>query len=135
MITKEDVEETFSQHPNLKPPSKIFVLEAPVVAQIDGHSLLRGSRLVGSDTIFLTPQATKETISHETIHSLGFREFGAELGGKLLTRFRNFIPPILKRKKVKFEEKEVPFSKIKEYGFRVAKGEEPGTITVFEKKG
>lgn len=133
MITKKDIERVFSRHPNMKPPDQIYLLSAPVVAQVDGHALLKGSRPVGENIAFLTPQGNDETILHETLHCYGFREFGAELGGKLLTRLRKIIPPF-RKKEVQFQVEKVPFSEVEQYGFRVGSGERPDTVTLLKKK-
>ena len=56
--------------------------------QVDGQVLYRGlAPKERSDVIVLTPQAIVETVGHEVAHcSLGMREFGATIVGKMSAR-------------------------------------------------
>lgn len=82
-----EVEEILGAYPFMPKPKHVIVVKEPVREWVDGYLYFRGLQpKFRSDVIVLTPQATDETVLHETLHALGLGEFGASLLGKLLIR-------------------------------------------------
>jgi len=82
-----EVAEILGAYPFIPKPQHVIVVEEPVREQLNGTLYYRGLQpSFRSDVIVLTPQATDETVVHETLHTLGFGEFGATVLGKLLVR-------------------------------------------------
>lgn len=101
MVTIKEVEEVLSRT-ILPAPKHVFISEKPV--KVEGHNrsfFVIGFQKKGMDMIVLTPQSDVENIIHETIHSLGFGEILAQIGGKLGS-IRLQLFPNLFRKKVKY---------------------------------
>ena len=130
MITKEDIEEIFNRYPSLQPPERIYILDAPVIAQVHNTQvLLKGSRPLGENAIFLSEQADEWTVIHETIHTYGFGEPMANFG-TWLAKQRERVPNIRNRM-VRYRERQIDFEEISEYGFRKGKGT-PSPVLLLE---
>lgn len=82
-----EVAEILGAYPLIPKPQHVIIVREPVREQVDGYLYFRGLQpKFRSDVIVLTPQATDETVLHETLHSLGFGELGATVLGKILIR-------------------------------------------------
>jgi len=113
-------------------PQHVFIINETVWQEVNGQIIYRGLQpKERPDVIVLTPQALVETIPHEIAHTLGFREFGATIIGKISTwRYRLLNRhPLLKNileKPVKYQKcfSCPDFPKAHEYGsvehFRLA---------------
>lgn len=76
--------EAFLSTSRLPCPQHVFIIQESVWQQVDGQVFYRGLQPKGRpDIIVLTPEALTETIPHEIAHTLGFREFGANVIGKV----------------------------------------------------
>lgn len=108
-ITKEKIEEIFSQTYVLRPPKNIIILDKPASEiQCDNGgctlSLFRGLQPVAfPDIIILTSLADGETVLHEVIHTYGIDELGAYPLGRIAMRINGKIPKFRKRT-VKYEK-------------------------------
>jgi len=117
MVTKSDIERTLSKYPFLNPPDHVYVLDAPIlVPQL--QAIAKGMEVSGTRSIFLTPLADEETVVHETIHTYGLGELATYPLAKILKRFRQVFPPIVVKRKVEYEEREIPVSELRKYGLR-----------------
>ncbi|HDN18279.1 MAG TPA: hypothetical protein ENF41_04380 [Candidatus Bathyarchaeota archaeon] len=99
-LTIKDVEEILGLYRILPKPKHVIMTHESVIAKTDGHVVFLGLQPKWrKDVIVLTPQATPETVIHETLHTMGFGELGADILGKVLVVkyeiTRNF--PLLKR--------------------------------------
>lgn len=142
MIYADDLEEFFNKHPRLYPPKKIYVLPSPLVVPVKlrhlrGIAVAGGaapkSRITGTsrDTVILTPQSDEESLTHETLHTMGWNELGAYVFGKLSTKLRKWVPP-LKARDVEYKKKKVPFSEVEKFGIKPV-DTRPETVTLFKK--
>lgn len=132
MITREEIEKILSKYPFINPPSHIYVLDAPIlVPQL--KAIAKGMYPGKKDIIFLTPQADEETIIHEIIHTYGFGELITYPLAKILVRFRNTFPPILKRN-IQYEELEINPSELEKYGLRIYPKGSSGKIKLYIRK-
>lgn len=121
-ISAHEIEEVFARHPNINPPETIYVLDAPLVGQLEDETvILRGGRPTGYDKIILTPQGDELTVLHETIHTYGFGEFMAEFGSRFMKRVRQRIPP-LRRRKVEYEAQTLGGDELGHLGIREHRG-------------
>jgi len=112
----EELEQILKLHPFLPKPQYIVVVEEPVIAQLDGLvAVVRGAAPTWRrDMIVVTPLAGHDTVVHEIIHTMGFGEAVATIGGNVLARFRELFKPIIKRE-VKYELASEPHPKVKIY--------------------
>jgi len=85
----------------LKAPKHIFITRETVSGQEQGHTIYyRGLQpKTKHDAIFLASHADETTPIHETIHTLGFGEFGAEVLTRAIMRKNKAISsfPLLKQ--------------------------------------
>jgi len=86
----------------LPAPKHVYIAEKPVKVERDSESFwIMGAQKRGEDMIILSPYSTIENIIHETAHSVGFGEIGAQIIGKLGSLRVQFMPCII-RKQVKY---------------------------------
>lgn len=103
-----EIEEVLGCFSALRAPENLLVVKEPVTERVDGLAYFRGlAPKHRYDTIVVTPQATPETIVHETLHAqFGLGEFATYPLAKawvqkyFLTRFL----PILGSKKVEYHK-------------------------------
>lgn len=119
--------EAFLMTSRLPRPQHVFIINESVWQEVDGQVIYRGLQPKGRpDVIVLTPHGIDETIPHEIFHTLGLKEVGASVLGKISAwRYRVLNRhPVLKS----FMEKPVSyekcygcsdFPKAHEYGDRV----------------
>lgn len=101
MVSIEEVQEVLSRT-LLPPPRHVYISEKPVRVQRNSHGFwIMGAQRKGQDMIILTPYSTVENIIHETAHSLGFGELGAQIIGKL-GALRMRLTPGLFRRQVRY---------------------------------
>jgi hypothetical protein len=112
----EELERILKLHPFLPKPSYVVVVEEPVLAQLDGLvALVRGAAPAWRrDMIVVTPFAGHDTVVHEIIHTMGFGEVAATIGGAALSRLREVFKPIVKYD-VKYELASSPHPRVKIY--------------------
>jgi hypothetical protein len=101
MVSIELVEEVLSKS-LLPAPKHVYIAEKPVKVERDHESFwIMGAQKRGEDMVILSPYSTIENIIHETAHSVGFGEIGAQIIGKLGSLRVQFMPCII-RKQVKY---------------------------------
>jgi len=108
MVTIEMVEEVLSRS-LLPAPKHVYISEKPIKVEREHESFwIMGAQKKGQDMIILSPYSTVENILHETAHSIGFGEIGAQIIGKLGSIRVQYMPCIF-RKQVKYrlEEEDV----------------------------
>ena len=112
----EELEQILKLHPFLPKPQYVVVVEEPVLALMDGLvALVRGATPTWRrDMIVVTPFAGHDTVVHEIIHTMGFGEVAATIGGAVLARLREVFKPIIKYD-VKYELASTPHPKVKIY--------------------
>jgi len=116
-LTVRDIEEVLSRHPFLKPPKRIFILEAPIVYP-ELKALVHGlNPTFERETIILSSTATEETLIHETLHRMMLGEVLSYPLAKRLLRFREKFPPIVKRR-IKYSERTLTSEEMEKYGLR-----------------
>jgi hypothetical protein len=115
-VRLDELEQILKLHPFLPKPQYIVVVEEPVIAQLDGLvGLVRGATPAWRrDLIVVTPLAGHDTVVHEIIHTMGFGEAVATIGGSVIARFREVLQPFIKRE-VKYELAGELHSKVKVY--------------------
>lgn len=102
-----EIEEVLGCFSALRAPENLLVVTEPVTERVDGLAYFRGlSPKHRNDTIVITPQATPETVVHETLHAqFGLGELATYPLAKawvqkyFLTRFL----PVLGGRKVKYQ--------------------------------
>jgi len=110
-----EVERVLAQHPFLKKPKYVYVVEEPVTLQTNGMILFAGlTPKWRRDTIVLTPVASDVTVVHEVLHTMGAGEAVAYKLAPLLRWFRSVVPPLLRRR-VKYKYASSPHPKMKLY--------------------
>jgi len=112
----EELEKILSLHPFLPKPKYIVEVDELLFASIENYiAIVKGATPKWRrDMIVVTPLSDHETVVHEVIHTLGFGELAAEIGGRVLSRLRNIIPPIV-NKNVSYELYDQPHPKVKIY--------------------
>jgi len=100
MITIQDVEKVFRNHPWLRPPKHVFFIPEDVEYETAyGKVLFRGLQPSWKpDVIILTPRATEETVIHETLHTYGLGEEPVHRLAPKILKFRKTIPALIQRK-------------------------------------
>lgn len=103
-----EIEEVLGCFSALRVPRHLLIVKEPVHERVNGLAYFRGlSPKHRNDTIVITPQATPETVVHETIHAqFGLGELAVYPLAKawvqkyFLTRFL----PILGKNRVKYQK-------------------------------
>ena len=93
----------------LPPPKHVYISEKPIKVQRNHHGFwIMGAQRRGQDMIILTPYSNVENIIHETAHSVGFGELGAQIIGKLGALRQKYLPCIFRRQvKYRLAEEDV----------------------------
>jgi len=96
----KEIEAILEQHPFLKKPKYIYMIDDIVYERLDGLTLLYSGITPKwrKDLIALTKTANDETVVHEVLHTIGLGELGAHVLAPVLRRFRSIVPPMLKTK-------------------------------------
>jgi hypothetical protein len=108
-------------------PQHVFIINEAVWQEVDGQVIYRGLQPKGRpDVIVLTPHARDDTVPHEILHTLGFKEVSASVLGKISAWRYQVLKrhPLLKsimEKPVSYEKCHgcSEFARAHEYGGRV----------------
>ncbi|MEM3800147.1 MAG: hypothetical protein QXH56_08655 [Thermoprotei archaeon] len=97
-LTIEEIEHKLALHPFLPPPQHVIILDGDVrVAQRVAVGMTPAKQRV----VVLTPIADDETVLHETLHSNGLKELGAQIMSRILTIREKLV---LFPRRVRYEE-------------------------------
>ena len=103
-----EVEDVLGCFSALRAPKHLIMVREPVTERMDGIAYFRGlAPKHRSDTIVVTPQASPETIIHETIHAqFGLGELATYPLAKAWVQkyFLARFLPVLGSKKVKYQK-------------------------------
>jgi len=115
-VELEELEKILSLHPFLPKPKYIVKVDELLFASTENYiAIVKGATpMWRRDMIVVTPLADHETVVHEVIHTLGFGELAAEVGGRVLSKLRDIIPPIVSER-VSYELYDQPHPKVKIY--------------------
>lgn len=111
-----EIEETLSRT-RLRPPETIFVLTTPIIFPQKKALVYGLNPGFERTTIVLGSNATRETVIHESLHTMGLGELVTYPLAKFVSRLRTLFP-VTRRKQVRYEERTVSSEELKKYGLR-----------------
>jgi len=109
-------------------PKHIILIDEPVTEEFS-HQIVNYAGLQPKwrkDIIIITSLGNSETVFHEWAHTMGFREFGANLIGKVMNRLagRRMSMPKLMDFDFTYRETPSPNPKLKHYVLEIKEGKE-----------
>jgi len=116
MLSREDVERFFENHPFLRRPRLIYILEAPIISPELKAKILGLNPAFERSTAILSVEASEETLAHETLHTMFIGEVLAPRLARFLVEFRRAFPPVLVRRRARYREKVMDSEELKRYG-------------------